>query len=91
MRGGTIEDEIDNEIFNRIDHKIDHKIRGGMMQLVCGGACEVYLNKNLKEDIFNVHLNENNYVKKDNVFIKIYKSFINFMLKLMKSNNYSTV
>jgi hypothetical protein len=87
MRGGTIEGEIDYETFSRIDYKIG----GGIMQLVCYGASDVYLNKNIKENIFNVKLNEIKYIKKDNIYKKTYKSFINFILKPINSNNYKPI
>ena len=91
MRGGPIEEEIDYKIYDR-------KVGGGMLQLVCYSACDVYLNENfndnkidqiVKKDTIDIYLNEN--VKKDNVIIKTYKFFINFIMKSKKNNNYKPI
>jgi len=69
MRGGPIEEEIDYKIYDR-------KVGGGMLQLVCYSACDVYLNENfndnkidqiVKKDTIDIYLNEN--VKKDTIDI----------------------
>ena len=87
MRGGSI----DYETYDRISCNVNS---GGLIQLVCYGVSDIFLDENLndnkmkqivKNDTFVMHLNENKDVnkdvKKDNVFIKTYKSFINFILK----------